>query len=216
MTGLLQAKRRNVFFSFHYADLMRVNVIRLSGEFKTERNSTGRSIEGFYDRSLWERAKSEGPDNIKRLIREGLERTSTVCLLVGSETHSRRWVKYEVARSVIDGKGLVAIHVNGIRDINSPYGTKTRGRNPAGSVGVARKSDGRYYLCEYVSGATGSSWQWYADYTRAVDLPAYLAAPDGDRVMPLAQGTREYDWSAQGGHGNVAGWIDLAAAEAGR
>nr|WP_137827999.1 TIR domain-containing protein [Methylobacterium sp. L1A1] len=216
MAGLLQPRRRNVFFSFHYADLMRVNVVRLSGEFKTERNSTGRSIEGFYDGSLWESAKSQGPDNIKRLIREGLERTSTVCLLVGSETYSRRWVRYELARSVVDRKGLVAIHVNGICDINFPHGTKPRGRNPASSIGVARKSDGSYYLCEHISGAEGSSWQWYADYTRAVDLPAYLDAPNGNQVMPLARGTQEYDWAAQSGHKNVAGWIDLAATEAGR
>ncbi|ACK86188.1 TIR domain-containing protein [Methylorubrum extorquens] len=216
MVGFLQPKKRNVFFSFHYDDLMRVNVVRLSGEFKTERNSSGRSIEGFYDRSLWESAKSVGPDNIKRLIREGLERTSTVCLLVGSETHSRRWVRYELARSVIDGKGLVAIHINGVKDINYPHGTKARGKNPTSCIGVAQRSDGKYYLCEHVSGAAGSSWQWYADYTRAVDLPAYLEAPNGNKVMPLSRGTQEYDWVAQNGYRNVGGWIDLAATEAGR
>lgn len=216
MAGLLQPRRRNVFFSFHYEDLMRVNVVRLSGEFKTDSNSTGRSIEGFYDRSLWESAKSVGPDNIKRLIREGLERTSTVCLLVGSETHSRRWVRYELARSVIDRKGLVAIHINGVKDINYPHGTKTRGKNPASCIGVARKSDGYYYLCEHVSGTAGSSWKWYVDYTRAVDLPAYLEAPKSDEVMPLSRGTQEYDWTAQNGYKNVGGWIDLAATEVGR
>jgi len=43
MAGLKPGRRR-VFFSFHYADLMRVNVVRLSGAFKTEGNPDGRSI----------------------------------------------------------------------------------------------------------------------------------------------------------------------------
>lgn len=209
-----QTTRRSVFFSFHYADLMRVNVVRRSGEFKTERNSSGRSIEGFYDRSLWERAKSEGPDNIKRLIREGLERTSVVCVLVGSGTHSRRWVRYELARSVIDGKGLVAIHINGIRAINPPHGTEIWGINPAEHMGVARGDDGRFYLCEY--DLQSRSWQWYADYTLAVELPAYLEAPAAGNVMSLDRGTLAYDWVGQNGYRNVGGWIDLAAADAGR
>lgn len=214
MSSPSQPKKRNVFFSFHYADLMRVNVVRLSGEFKTERNSSGRSIEGFYDRSLWERAKSLGPENIKRLIREGFERTSVVCILAGSDTHSRPWVRYELARSVIDGKGLVVIHINGIRDINPPHATKARGINPAERMGVGRGQDGKFYLCEY--DPQSRSWQWYADHTRAVDLPDYLQAPAPGNVMSLDRGTHEYDWAGQDGHRNVGGWVDLAAAEAGR
>lgn len=178
-----QPTRRRAFFSFHYADLMRVNVVRLSGEFRTEKNASGRSIEGFYDRSLWERAKSEGPENIKRLIREGFERTSVVCVLTGSGTHSRRWVRYELARSVIDGKGLVTIHINGIRAIDPPHRTEPRGINPAEQMGVGRRDDGNFYLCEY--DVRSQSWQWYGDYTRAVDLPRYLEAPGAGKVMSL-------------------------------
>ena len=106
-------KKRHVFFSFHYADILRVNNVRMSGEFKTDKTD-GRSIEGFYDKSLWESSKRTGDIGLKTLIREGVQRTSVVCVLAGTNTWSRRWVRYEIARAVVDGKGLFAIHINGI------------------------------------------------------------------------------------------------------
>ncbi|MHC4044383.1 TIR domain-containing protein [Bradyrhizobium xenonodulans] len=81
-----QSKKRNVFFSFHYADVMQVNNVRKSGEFKQTSSDTGRSIEGFNDYSLWESRRLNGDDALKRLIREGVQNTSVVCVLVGSKT----------------------------------------------------------------------------------------------------------------------------------
>jgi hypothetical protein len=109
------ATKRKAFFSFHYADVMRVNNVRNSGEFKTGSQSSGRAVEGFYDGSLWERRKLEGPEAIKNLIRNGVHNTSAVCVLAGSETWSRRWVRYEIARAIADSRGLLTVHVNGLR-----------------------------------------------------------------------------------------------------
>ena len=54
---------RRVFFSFHYADIMNANIVRMSGQFKPTKET------GFYDASLWEEAKLKGEAAIKRLIR---------------------------------------------------------------------------------------------------------------------------------------------------
>src|SRR5258708_5016916 len=145
--GGLAKKKRHVFFSFHYADVMRVNNVRQSGQFKTDKTE-GRSIEGFYDRSLWESRKLDGPDAIKNLIREGVERTSVVCVLAGTNTWERRWVRYEIARAVVDGKGLFTIHINGINH-HERGRPDDRSDNPCRYLGVARDGDSdQFYLCE--------------------------------------------------------------------
>jgi MTH538 TIR-like domain (DUF1863) len=90
----------------------------------------------FYDSSLWEERKAEGPEALKRLIREGVEHTSAVCVLFGTETWSRRWVRYEIARAVIDGRGLLAVSINGINDHihHVPF---LAGHNPLNALAIS-------------------------------------------------------------------------------
>ena len=94
---------RRVFFSFHYADIMNANIVRMSGQFKTD------SSTGFYDKSLWEEAKTKGDAAIKRLIDKGLENTSVTCFLIGEKTHARPYCKYELKQSLALGKGILGI-----------------------------------------------------------------------------------------------------------
>jgi hypothetical protein len=94
---------RRVFFSFNYADIMNANIVRNSGQFKPT------SETGFYDKSLWERAKMQGDASIKSLIDKGLNNTGVTCFLIGEHTHSRKWCKYELQKSLDDGKGVLGI-----------------------------------------------------------------------------------------------------------
>ena len=94
---------RRVFFSFHYADIMNANIVRNSGQFKPTADT------GFYDSSLWERAKLQGDAAIMNLINRGLSNTSVTCFLIGEHTHSRKWCRYELSKSLDDGKGIVGI-----------------------------------------------------------------------------------------------------------
>jgi hypothetical protein len=213
-SDFIQQAKRRVFFSFHYADIMRVNVVRNSGEFAKSANEGGRNIEGYYDASLWEKRKLEGDDALKNLIRTGVTNTSAVCVLVGTNTWRRRWVKYEIARSVIDGKGLLAVHVNSIKH-HKDLVAHERGDNPCRYLGIGNGGNGSYYLCERVAKNGEYAWEWYQDYTKPVDVPSYMKAPAQGSPVRLSEVTREYDWS-QNGHQNVGGWIDLAAADAGR
>jgi MTH538 TIR-like domain (DUF1863) len=153
---LRAAVKRKAFFSFHYDDIMRVNVVRNAWKIDHPDNALMRS---FQDSSLWESRKLEGDDAVKRLIREGVEYTSAVCVLIGTETWLRRWVKYEIARAVIDGRGLLAVHLNSIRHhhTQTPH---TRGYNPLDFMAVGKVQPGvlstpKYYLFEKLAVPNG-------------------------------------------------------------
>lgn len=82
---------------------MNANIVRLSGQFKAD------SSTGFYDKSLWEEAKTKGDAAIKKLIDKGLENTSVTCFLIGEKTHVRPYCKYELKQSLALGKGILGI-----------------------------------------------------------------------------------------------------------
>lgn len=94
---------RKVFFSFHYDDIMNANIVRNSGQFKPTAET------GFYDASLWEEAMTKGDAAVKRLIDKGMDNTGVVCFLIGEETHTRRWCKYELEKGLADEKGILGI-----------------------------------------------------------------------------------------------------------
>lgn len=96
---------RRVFFSFHYADIMNANIVRMSGEFKPTSDT------GFYDASLWEEAKTKGESSIRALIDRGLGNTSVTVFLLGQQTYNRIWCIYERDKSIADGKGLLGIQL---------------------------------------------------------------------------------------------------------
>src|ERR1700730_16934673 len=89
---------------------------------------------------------------LKRLIREGVDYTSAVCVLIGTSTWTRRWVRYEVARGVIDGRGLLAVHINGIRHHQTKMPNPS-GLNPLEFMAVGKVQNNvlvppKYYLFE--------------------------------------------------------------------
>lgn len=104
---------RNVFFSFHYQrDVWRVNQIRNLPEI------IGTSAAGFQDASLWEKAKKEGDEAIKRMINKALEGTSVTVVCVGNQTANRKYVDYEITKSLERGNGLVAVQIHHLKDQN--------------------------------------------------------------------------------------------------
>lgn len=104
---------RRVFFSFHYQmDIFRVNQVRNSHIVE------GTAAAGFQDASLWEEAKKKGDTAINALINEGLEGTTVTVVLIGSETASRKYVTYEIEKSIERGNGLLGIHIHNLLDQN--------------------------------------------------------------------------------------------------
>ncbi|TNG97625.1 hypothetical protein FHQ28_12860, partial [Pasteurellaceae bacterium USgator11] len=103
---------KKIFFSFHYQDVIdfRANVVR--NHWLTKEN---RSAAGYFDKSIWEEAKKTSSLALKRLINSALIGTSFTCVLIGTETYQRPWVKYEIFRSIHKGNRIIGVHINSIK-----------------------------------------------------------------------------------------------------
>jgi hypothetical protein len=100
-----------VYFSFHYEkDIWRASNVRNSARFDAVARTP------WTDASLWEEAKRKGDAAIRALIDNGLKGTSVTVVLIGSATASRRWVKYEIDKSIGRGNGVVGVRIHKIRD----------------------------------------------------------------------------------------------------
>jgi hypothetical protein len=114
---------RQVFFSFHYdRDHWRVSIVRNSQVV------SGYSQNPFYDKAEWEKIKRKGDNAIRSWIDTQMQGSSVTVVLLGKETGSRRWVKYEIKRSQELGKGLIGVDISHIR--NQHGETDERGPNP--------------------------------------------------------------------------------------
>lgn len=127
---------RYSFFSFCYEDVknFKVNVVRKSWLLKNNDDT-------FIDGSIWEKEKSKGVTVIKNLIEEGLKKTSVTTVLIGDETASRRWVKYEIIKSFERGNGILGIHINRIR--GNDQSISVRGLNPLDRLAFQISEDGK-------------------------------------------------------------------------
>ena len=214
--------KRKAFFSFHFTDSLRVNNVRNIWKIK---HPSSAGMRTFQDSSLWEARKLTDPKAIKAIIRYGVSYTSAVCVLVGTDTWSRPWVRYEIARAIIDRKGLLAVHLNNINH-HDGLGTHPLGRNPLdymaiGKVQSSSTQPAKYFLFEKLTlpnGIGGGEWVWvkYANHTDAVDLPRWVTDPPVGHVTPLSVNADEYDFANDVGHKHLGSWLDRAAQRAGR
>ncbi|WP_445147299.1 TIR domain-containing protein [Dyella sp. Tek66A03] len=197
---------RRTFFSFHYdPDVWRAWNVRNSRALQPD----SKVDEGFFDSSVFEATKKEGDENLKRFLREGLKYSSVTCVLAGTATWARRWVRYEIVRSILKGNGLLTVDIHNVK--NTQGHASAKGADPLAQIGLYR-SNGELYFAEWKDG----KWVKYSDYT--------LAAPEGDLwFTPAANGVDQlsnhclrYDFIAQNGRSNLAGWIESAAGMAGR
>ena len=102
---------RRAFFSFKYKDVSRAMVVRNSWV------AQGKNAAGFIDAADFENLKRQGDTAIKNWIDNQLTGTSVTVVLVGKETCTSRWVKYEIDKSINIGNGLLGIDVSKIKDL---------------------------------------------------------------------------------------------------
>jgi hypothetical protein len=119
---------RNVFISFHYQrDIFRVNVLR------NHLVSNG----GYL--FPWETAKITDEDVLKRMLDQALKPTSVTVVLIGAETANRRWVQYEIRKSLEQGSGILGIYIHNIPDLRTGKSDK-QGTNPLDCFVVPQKT----------------------------------------------------------------------------
>jgi hypothetical protein len=210
---------RKVYFAFSFEDIMRVNNVRQIGKIGPRVAQNPRM---FRDRSIWERRDIKTVENLKNLMRNAMRYSSVVCVTIGSRTWNSRWAKYEIARSVVDEKGLFAVHINSI-DHHYTKAPDALGVNPLHVMGIWRNEYGTAYLVEQqpvvVDPATAQlGWQWvrYEDYKDPIQrLPRYIPHLGINEIVPLSRYTSEYDMIAHAGFKNFGDWTDAAAAQVG-
>lgn len=186
---------RRCFFSFHYQDVIdfRANVVR-------NHNITKDDNGGFFDASIWETAKKQGDIALKRLINGGLDNTSATVVLIGSSTYSRRWVQYEIMKSVERGNIVIGIHINAIRDRHG--NVHSQGPNPFDYLGLHISADGK----------TGTPYIWSENAWVAYrDLAAFEISQQPidmrGKFFQLSHWLPTHDWVADKGFDNFANWI---------
>jgi hypothetical protein len=120
---------RRVFFSFHYTgDIWRANQVRNSNVV------AGADTAGFFDHSEYEEAKKKGKEAIEKMILKHLDNTTVTVVLIGAETASRPWVKFEIAESEKRKNGFLGIRIHHLK--NQDGQTSYPGPKPSVSAGV--------------------------------------------------------------------------------
>lgn len=197
------AMARTVFFSFHYQrDIMRAQVIKQHHVTKGSYSAAE-----FFDGSLEEKAKKEGDAVVKQMIDAGLDGCSVLCVLIGQETYQRRWVDYEIFKSIEMGMGVVGISIHQISDPNR--GVDRLGPSPFNFLGYGTKAGKLRPMIRYESGWKDAPLQSLITESNAL----YLV---GKGKPVLSSIFSCYDWQDGNGYKNFGKWIEGAAQQAGR
>lgn len=112
--------KRQVFFSFHYSnDAWRASQVRNMGVVESQ---------PIYSDNGWEKVRLKSEPAIAAWIASEMKMRSCIVVLIGKETASRKWVKYEIEKAWKDGKGIVGIYIHGLE--NSSREQSQKGSNP--------------------------------------------------------------------------------------
>lgn len=190
---------RRVFFSFHYQDVIdfRANVVRNHWMTKPDRESAG-----FFDASIWESARKQGDTALKKLINEGLKNTTNTCVLIGSETYARPWVRYEILKSFKRGNHLFGVHINSVKGKNGQ--AKQKGVDPFDYLGVKFTESGKTAtLLEYSAG----KWVEYEKIDTGASYLVDVAAQYRGKGFKLSDWYNTYCWNDHDGYNKFSAWV---------
>lgn len=190
---------QRIYFGFDYEDVktFRANVVRNHDTIKKNIDSVG-----FVDASIWEDAELHGADAVKRLINTNLDNTSVSCILIGTGTWQRRWVRYEILKSYDRGNKLFGVHINSIPDKNRQ--TFNKGRDPFDYLGFIISADGK--LLTYYE-HDGSAWKEYQDLR---PKPSNFDRQYWGKGYKLSNWVPCYDWMADKGYERFLTWVGNA------
>lgn len=131
---------RKVFFSFHYAnDNWRANQVRNSWVTKPDRASAG-----FTDKAEFEKIKAKGKQAVQNWIDDQLYGTSVTVVLIGSETNTRDYVKYELSESNKRGNGIIGIYIHSLKDHDGK--TSHKGSDTFGQIFFRKNGEACYFF----------------------------------------------------------------------
>jgi MTH538 TIR-like domain (DUF1863) len=184
-----------VFFSFHYQDVIdfRVNVVRNHNVLKTGNG-------GYFDASIWESSKKQGNTALKRLINNEIQNTTVTAVLIGSQTYARKWVHYEIFKSLERQNKVVGIHINAVPCKNKLI--KFNGPNPFDQIGLEISSNGEKGTPTVFN---GEKWVYFTEVESF-----RIGKQSNDRWgknFQLSTWLKTYCWINDFGYTNFDNWI---------
>lgn len=134
---------RHVFFSFDFkGDSHRVAQVRNSWVIGDNGEANP-----LLDHAEWEKVERQGDGAIKRWIDDQMHGASVTVVLIGAGTYTRRWVKYEIQQSHMNGKGLLGVSLTGVKDLNQIYGAA--GPDPIAACDLRDRYGNKVYYPVY-------------------------------------------------------------------
>ena len=126
-----------VFYSFHFAnDVFRVQQVRNMGVVDGDEPVSPND---------WETLKRKGDSAVEKWIDENMKYTRCVIVLIGSETASRRWVTFEIAKAWKENRGILGIYIHNLKCPRS--GTCVMGENPFNNWLVGGQTMAKHVNC---------------------------------------------------------------------
>lgn len=162
---------RSSFVSFHYQrDHWRVQQVLNMGALDQQPELPAQK---------WEEIKAKGEAAVRAWIDEQMKYKQSVIVLIGNETASRKFVRYEIDRAWSIKKPLLGIRIHGLK--NSQQLTDRPGANPFASFGFS------------------DSTRTYADYVPVYDPADYTGkhAPTSSDIYAAIQKNIS-NWAAIG------------------
>lgn len=120
-----EGKRQHLFISHHHKDDQEVSRLTklLNDNGWDVRNSSIRAKPANQERL----DKKQIPEQtLKRLLRMKISWASTVVVLIGGETASRKWVNWEIEQAHKQGKNIVGVYAQGAKESDVPELLKTK------------------------------------------------------------------------------------------
>lgn len=145
---------RKCFYSFHYVpDNARVSQVRNIGAIEGNRPATDND---------WETITNQGDAAIKKWIANQMSGKSCTVVMVGSNTANRKWINHEIIESWNANKGVVGIHIHGLKNLQGEVSSK--GVNPFNHVSFGDKKLSSVVKCYNPTGSDSKArYKWIAD-----------------------------------------------------
>jgi hypothetical protein len=120
---------RKAFYSFHYKpDNWRASQVRNMGVIEGDAPVSD---------NAWETVTKGGPVAIEKWIADEMNGKSCTIVLIGSDTAGRKWITYEIIKTWNDKKGVLGVHIHGLKDRDQKQSSK--GGNPFDHVNLGQK-----------------------------------------------------------------------------
>ncbi|HEX5660595.1 MAG TPA: TIR domain-containing protein [Polyangiales bacterium] len=117
---------RHVFYSLHYdRDRARAELVR---------KLAGLVPNNELKPNEWATLRRTGDFAFKRWFEQQTRGRSCTIVLIGAETTTREWVRYEIARSWQLGLGLLGVHIHNLLDDRGTQSSK--GEDPFAEAGL--------------------------------------------------------------------------------